>query len=140
MYVVPELKLCLGPFKASSAPAATRPCWATGRTRRRPGRPSPRTDGSTRGERVRDPIGARVNKLFFLFSDQAVIYPSGYAQIVGRIKDMVIRGGENIYPREIEEALHTHPDVVEAQVRRWERQIAPNLNGVTRCSVVVIID
>ena len=36
--------------------------------------------------------------------------------IVGRIKDMIIRGGENIYPREIEEFLHTHPGVSEAQV------------------------
>ena len=36
--------------------------------------------------------------------------------IVGRIKDMIIRGGENIYPREIEEFLHTHPGVLEAQV------------------------
>jgi fatty-acyl-CoA synthase len=35
---------------------------------------------------------------------------------VGRIKDMVIRGGENIYPREIEEFLHTHPDVEDVQV------------------------
>lgn len=40
----------------------------------------------------------------------------GYCRIVGRIKDMIIRGGENIYPREIEELLHTHPDVQEAQV------------------------
>ncbi len=37
-------------------------------------------------------------------------------QITGRIKDMVIRGGENIYPREIEEFLYTHPDVLDAQV------------------------
>ena len=40
----------------------------------------------------------------------------GYVQITGRIKDMVIRGGENIYPREIEEFLYTHPDIVDAQV------------------------
>ncbi|MBK8254117.1 MAG: AMP-binding protein [Polyangiaceae bacterium] len=40
----------------------------------------------------------------------------GYVNIVGRIKDMIIRGGENIYPREIEEFLHTHPAVSEAQV------------------------
>ena len=40
----------------------------------------------------------------------------GYANIVGRIKDMVIRGGENIYPREIEEFLFTHPDIVDVQV------------------------
>ena len=40
----------------------------------------------------------------------------GYARITGRIKDMVIRGGENIYPREIEEFLYNHPDIVDAQV------------------------
>ena len=40
----------------------------------------------------------------------------GYVNIVGRIKDMIIRGGENIYPREIEEFLHTPPGVAEAQV------------------------
>jgi fatty-acyl-CoA synthase len=48
--------------------------------------------------------------------DIAVMDDSGYVQITGRIKDMVIRGGENIYPREIEEFLYTHPDVVDAQV------------------------
>ncbi|GIH13841.1 AMP-binding protein [Rugosimonospora africana] len=48
--------------------------------------------------------------------DLAVMDPDGYLSIVGRIKDMVIRGGENIYPREIEEFLYTHPDIVDAQV------------------------
>ena len=48
--------------------------------------------------------------------DLAVMDQDGYLQITGRIKDMVIRGGENIYPREIEEFLYTHPDVVDAQV------------------------
>ena len=40
----------------------------------------------------------------------------GYGTIVGRIKDMIIRGGENVYPREIEEILYTHPDIEDAQV------------------------
>ncbi len=48
--------------------------------------------------------------------DLAVIREDGYANIVGRIKDMVIRGGENIYPREIEEFLYTHPDITDVQV------------------------
>src|SRR6476661_5016150 len=48
--------------------------------------------------------------------DIAVMDESGYVQITGRIKDMVIRGGENIYPREIEEFLYTHPDILDAQV------------------------
>ncbi|SFT37437.1 fatty-acyl-CoA synthase [Geodermatophilus amargosae] len=48
--------------------------------------------------------------------DLAVMDEAGYLNIVGRIKDMVIRGGENVYPREVEEFLYTHPDVVDAQV------------------------
>ncbi|MDQ4110043.1 MAG: AMP-binding protein, partial [Actinomycetota bacterium] len=48
--------------------------------------------------------------------DLAVMNPDGYCSIVGRIKDMVIRGGENIYPREIEEFLYTHPDIEDVQV------------------------
>lgn len=48
--------------------------------------------------------------------DLAVMREDGYCAIVGRIKDMVIRGGENVYPREIEEFLYTHPDIEDAQV------------------------
>jgi fatty-acyl-CoA synthase len=48
--------------------------------------------------------------------DLGVMDADGYVNITGRIKDMVIRGGENIYPREIEEFLYTHPDIVDAQV------------------------
>jgi fatty-acyl-CoA synthase len=48
--------------------------------------------------------------------DLAMMDDEGYLSITGRIKDMVIRGGENIYPREIEEFLYTHPDIVDAQV------------------------
>ncbi|KFE62002.1 AMP-binding protein [Hyalangium minutum] len=48
--------------------------------------------------------------------DLATMDADGYVKIVGRIKDMIIRGGENVYPREIEEFLHTHPGVSEAQV------------------------
>ena len=48
--------------------------------------------------------------------DLAVMRDDGYCTIVGRIKDMVIRGGENVYPREIEEFLHTHPDIDDVQV------------------------
>src|SRR6185437_10471850 len=48
--------------------------------------------------------------------DLATMDEEGYVNIVGRIKDMIIRGGENVYPREIEEFLHTHPAVSEAQV------------------------
>jgi len=48
--------------------------------------------------------------------DLAVMDEDGYLAITGRIKDMVIRGGENVYPREIEEFLYTHPDILDAQV------------------------
>ncbi|WP_158882018.1 AMP-binding protein [Amycolatopsis anabasis] len=48
--------------------------------------------------------------------DLAVMDADGYLNITGRIKDMVIRGGENLYPREIEEFLYTHPDILDAQV------------------------
>jgi len=48
--------------------------------------------------------------------DQAVMNAQGYVNIVGRIKDMIIRGGENVYPAEIEQFLMRHPKVSEAQV------------------------
>ena len=48
--------------------------------------------------------------------DLAVMDDDGYLNIVGRIKDMIIKGGENIYPREVEEFLYTHPDVADVQV------------------------
>ncbi len=48
--------------------------------------------------------------------DLAVMDGEGYINIVGRIKDMIVRGGEKIYPREVEEFLHGHPGVAEAQV------------------------
>ncbi len=48
--------------------------------------------------------------------DLATIDEHGYVNIVGRIKDMIIRGGENIYPREIEEFLYGHPDIADVQV------------------------
>jgi fatty-acyl-CoA synthase len=48
--------------------------------------------------------------------DLATMDAEGYVNIVGRIKDMVIRGGENVYPREVEEFLYTHPDIADVQV------------------------
>jgi fatty-acyl-CoA synthase len=48
--------------------------------------------------------------------DLATLDADGYLNIVGRIKDMIIRGGENVYPREVEEYLYTHPAVSDAQV------------------------
>jgi fatty-acyl-CoA synthase len=48
--------------------------------------------------------------------DIGVMDDEGYISVTGRLKDMVIRGGENVYPREIEEFLFTHPDILDAQV------------------------
>jgi fatty-acyl-CoA synthase len=48
--------------------------------------------------------------------DVGLMRPDGYIHLTGRAKDMIIRGGENIYPREIEEFLYTHPKVAEVQV------------------------
>ncbi|MFI9256570.1 AMP-binding protein [Streptomyces sioyaensis] len=48
--------------------------------------------------------------------DLAVMNDDGYVRIVGRIKDMIIRGGENVYPREIEEFLYSHPKIADVQV------------------------
>lgn len=48
--------------------------------------------------------------------DLAVMRPDGYFRITGRAKDMIIRGGENVYPREVEEFLYTHPKIADVQV------------------------
>src|SRR5262249_43389772 len=48
--------------------------------------------------------------------DLARMRPDGYFRITGRARDMIIRSGENIYPREIEESLYTHPKVSDVQV------------------------
>ena len=64
-------------------------------------------------ERTRETIDA---SRWLHSGDLAEMDTEGYVQIVGRIKDMIIRAGENVYPREIEEFLYTHPDIVEAQI------------------------
>ena len=68
--------------------------------------------------------------------DLAIIDDEGYCNIVGRIKDMVIRGGENIYPREIEEFLYRHPKIQDVQVsasptplRRGALRLDPSAPG-----------
>ncbi len=64
-----------------------------------------------------DATAAAIDEDGWLHSgDLAVRLPNGYYQITGRIKDMVIRGGENIYPREIEEYLFTHPAIEQSAV------------------------
>lgn len=54
--------------------------------------------------------------VFSACSDRAVMDSEGYGYIVGRTKDMIVRGGENIYPLEVEQFLYTHPDVADVQV------------------------
>ena len=48
--------------------------------------------------------------------DLAVMDENGYVKITGRLKDMIIRGGENIYPRELEEFFYTHPNILDVQI------------------------
>lgn len=61
----------------------------------------------------------------------------GYCKIDGRIKDMIIRGGENIYPAEIEQFLHTHPKIKEAQVSSGsERQESVS----SPCSIFISVE
>ena len=72
-------------------------------------------DARLLGAAGQDRRGARVDGWMHT-GDIAVMDDDGYVQITGRIKDMVIRGGENVYPREIEEFLYTHPDILDAQV------------------------
>jgi fatty-acyl-CoA synthase len=64
-------------------------------------------------ERTRDAVD---DDAWMHTGDLAEMDADGYLNIVGRIKDMVIRGGENVYPREIEEFLYSHPDVSDVQV------------------------
>jgi fatty-acyl-CoA synthase len=66
--------------------------------------------------------------------DLAVMDDEDYVNIVGRIKDMIIRGGENIYPREIEEFLYTHPDISDVQVIG----VPDERYGETVCAWVVL--
>ena len=64
-------------------------------------------------ERTRETIDSEG---FLHSGDLGEMDADGYVKVTGRIKDMIIRGGENIYPREIEEFLYTHPDIAEVQV------------------------
>ncbi|MGB3440738.1 MAG: AMP-binding protein [Actinophytocola sp.] len=65
----------------------------------------------------RDKTAEAIDKARWMHTgDLAVMDDDGYLNITGRIKDMVIRGGENVYPREVEEFLYTHPDILDAQV------------------------
>ena len=68
--------------------------------------------------------------------DLATMDGDGYVKIVGRSKDMIIRGGENVYPREIEEFLHTHPDIADVQVVG----VPDERFGEEACACVIVRD
>lgn len=53
---------------------------------------------------------------YLIFSDQFVLHEDGYGQIVGRLKEIIIRGGENLFPKEIEDFLNTYPNILENHV------------------------
>src|SRR5207245_5188868 len=72
--------------------------------------------------------------------DLASMDERGYCRIEGRLKDMIIRGGENIYPREIEDALFTHPAVAEVAVvgvpdDKWGEQVAAFVRAAAGASI-----
>ena len=58
----------------------------------------------------------KLPKPFSIFRDQAVMNEEGFVQIVGRSKDMIVRGGENVYPVEIEQCLFGHPKIQDVSV------------------------
>ncbi|CAG2065675.1 unnamed protein product [Timema podura] len=68
------------------------------------------------------------NRYFIL--DQVILLESGHCKVVGRLKEAIIRGGTNVFPKEIEEFFLSHPDVVDAQVRLLE---SLTLVGVKKC-------
>ncbi len=68
-------------------------------------------------------LSSITNMLFFTCRDLAVMDEEGYGYIVGRLRDMLIRGGENIYPTEIEGFLHTHPKIADVQVSDFHHGI-----------------
>eukprot|EP00026_Physarum_polycephalum_P004263 Phypoly_transcript_04280.p1 GENE.Phypoly_transcript_04280~~Phypoly_transcript_04280.p1 ORF type:complete len:572 (+),score=57.77 Phypoly_transcript_04280:184-1716(+) len=71
---------------------------------------------------------------FMHSGDMATIDNKGYCRIVGRIKDMIIRGGENIYPREIEEYLFTHPEIADVTIVGVPHQ----LYGESTCACIIL--
>lgn len=72
-------------------------------------------DGSVLGKFLWSLIKKKII-IFVVYRDQFVMEENGYGKIVGRLKEMIIRGGENIFPKEIEDYLNTHPEILETQV------------------------
>lgn len=76
---------------------------------------------------------ASFDGVYFGYRDQFELYEDGYAKIVGRIKELVIRGGENIAPKEVEEVLAKHPDVLEVTVGGRPRSQGPRHSAPAQC-------
>jgi len=57
----------------------------------------------------------------FIYRDQFVLYEDGYGNHVGRLKEMIIRGGENLFPKEIEYFLESHPSISQVQVIKYNK-------------------
>lgn len=114
---------------------ATVSCWDTGKTRQRTEKLSLRVAGTRPGRctLARVFVQRWMQRWMWQYKTCTALNPSwlcahrdtaslnslGYCRIEGRLKDMIIRGGENIYPAEIEQFLHTHPKVQDVQVRIW---------------------
>jgi len=74
------------------------------------------------------------------FRDQFVLQENGFGQVVGRIKDMIIRGGENIFPKEIEQVLEQHSEILEAQVTGYvcgDNEHSPYICGLYSCTILM---
>jgi acyl-CoA synthetase (AMP-forming)/AMP-acid ligase II len=76
----------------------------------------PRTDETLSVDAIGEICARSFGVMTAYFDDLGSMDASGYCRIQGRLKDMIIRGGENIYPREIEDILHTHPGVAHVAV------------------------
>lgn len=66
---------------------------------------------------AKDRVRLNIRALFIFCSDKFILYENGYGNVVGRLKDVIIRGGENIYPKEIEDCIYAHLKVIEVSVR-----------------------
>ncbi len=63
-------------------------------------------------------MGRNLLKIENFSRDTAVMNAQGFVNIVGRKKDMIIRGGENVYPTEVEHFLHSHPKIADVYVKK----------------------
>ena len=65
--------------------------------------------------------------------DLATLDKDGYCRIVGRSKDVIIRGGENIFPKEVEDCLRQHPDILDVEVRVSRLLLLASISVIAAC-------